>query len=395
MQNACPSMGALINYYNDIGMLRHQMESGQFDEYDQICVVDGPYSYTRSLSLSDGDSSLPFHATDVGRVLLADPRVVYRYEVWQDEAQKRIAGYEAMTTDYVMLHDTDEFYAINSDALSKFFESDKAVASFLCQNLCLDGIHFAPEYYAVDATERLPHKAFLFKRDAVSSREHLNFLWLVGVNQSAPDRTKSFLTPVALGYHFTAMRSREGQIQKYTFYSALHNAKHGTGTNAAAEDLREQVANGIIDSKTAISILLRSHPDFLGAPHPAHGFILKRRIKGGDRLEQILHRVASETSIRHSGPISFLQGHSAQFYLEAGKPNQRLDVPDGLIWARSWDFTFDAKAGDLVVVASGTPDSIIMDAPKSAGAHGRLFQIEVRSAGSGPKLLDGVVTDVE
>lgn len=389
MSDTQATLGALVNYYNDYDMLRQQWASGQFDKYQQICIFDGPYVYTKALSLSDQDTAHPLRETELGRTILADPRVTYHYEVWEDEAVKRIRAYEAMTTDIVVLHDTDEFYDFDEDALASFITGDKPVAAFYCQNLCLDGVHFASQFYAVDHITGLPHKNFAFHRKAIGAKEHLDYLWLVGVEQNAPDHSRIAQPPLAVGYHFTAMRSREGQLQKYTFYGALFGKSHRSESDPTVETLRMLVEKGRLSSKEALTIYLRVHSDYLGVPSPDHRHTFKRRIRASDYLEGILTELAKEINLRHTGPVQFLDGYTACFYAQAGMPMLSLKVPGAKIHARIHEYGFDREPTYPFEVASGASDTLALTPPTAPEIHGRLFKVEVRNGDPENPLITG------
>lgn len=271
---------ALINYFNDIDMLQIQVDRGQFDFYDKIYIWDGPYVYTQSIDFMQiGHPRLS--DTELGSQLLKDDRVVYMYQVWQDESEKRISAYKAIKEDLVFIHDTDEFFSYDSDEVNRFISSNQSVGFFYCQNLYLNGVHAAPRFYSVDTWGKLPHKGFAFKTSQINPEEHLDYLWLVGVKQNPLNPEKKYKTPIANVYHFTGMRSKKGQEQKFIFYSSLHDVNSGH-KNYTYDLLTDYINKGLIDKSQALDIFLNSNPAFKGM-HPtsinkSNEIIMSRKI---------------------------------------------------------------------------------------------------------------------
>ena len=268
---------ALISYFNDIDMLDLQFRSGQLDIYDSIYILDGPFLYTKSIDFIE--TRVPrLSQTDIGKKLLQDSRVIYEYREWTDEHEKRTWGYQNIDSDIIVLHDTDEFFTFDENQLQNFIKSDKSVASFYCQNLYLNGIYAAPKFYAVEEITSLPHKNFIFKKSSVTALEHLDYLWLVGVPQNKPDQNKIYSHPVAAAYHFTGMRSKYGQDQKFIFYGSLHSKNSADKSHSAIKLLLELVNDGRLSKSDALDIWLNSVAGYQRSPHPDNNYIFKKRI---------------------------------------------------------------------------------------------------------------------
>lgn len=370
------TLGALVNYYNDARMIEHQWNSGQFSHYDQICIFDGPYGYTKGLDFGSSQGALPLSETAIGKEILADPRVTYEFRVWEEEGEKRIAAYEAMTTDLIALHDTDEFLEFDHERFEQFVASDKAVSAFYCQNLCLDGVQFAAPFYAVDVVERLPYKNFLFKRDAISAADHLDYLWLVSVSQKAANQDVIFISPVATGYHYTAMRSRAGQTQKFIFYGALH--RHSSGNeDPVIGRLRDAVTNNSVTPDEALTIYLSGLSGFWGVPHPDPETIIKRRIQAGPVLERSMAQLAPEINAPVTGPVKLLSGYNYCLYLSRDEDEWKISAKNADIYFSSFDYLYDQPIG--AEVRHGAFAGQTTFAPiREANAHGRLYLLHVR-----------------
>jgi hypothetical protein len=213
---------ALISYFNDIDMLKLQFDSGQLNSYEKIYIFDGPFSYTKKVDFMRSPQQR-LSETEFGKQVIAMPNVIYSYEEWHDEREKRIKAYRSIKgVDLIVLHDTDHFYSYLDGALEDFMDSAFSVAPFYCQNLFLSGVRASPALYNVNNFSGMPHANFIFKLDKISAEEHLNYLWLVGVDQLKPDMSLQS-QPIAYGYHYTGMRSDKGQEQKYIFYTTLYH----------------------------------------------------------------------------------------------------------------------------------------------------------------------------
>jgi hypothetical protein len=116
-------VAGVVVYYNDIDMLINQYNFGQFDIYDSVYIIDGPYEYTKRLEITEQEN-ICLSETEFGRKLLADPKFKYFYKVWKNEYEKRVYSYEAVSEELIVLHDTDEFYDINYSALLEFNSSN-------------------------------------------------------------------------------------------------------------------------------------------------------------------------------------------------------------------------------------------------------------------------------
>lgn len=286
------NISALVIYHNDIDMLKAQYELGQFEQYKFVYIYDGPYEYVLNRPLV-GSYSARLDETEFGKELLLNSKFIYVYKVWKNEEEKRMSGYDAVDSEIVVLHDTDEFYEFEHQSLISFINSEKSVASFYCQNLFLDGIYFSNAFYSVDDYKKLPFKNYIFKRSEINAKEHLNYLWLVGVAQEPPNRDKVYFPPVASGNHLTQMRSDDGQLQKFTFYSSLDSMKSG---NTVLNNLEIDVKEGLVSYQDALRVYIRSIPEFCRVPKIMAGFIPKKRIGLGEKLENVVHKMKVEIS---------------------------------------------------------------------------------------------------
>jgi hypothetical protein len=286
-----PTIAALINYFNDEDMLRWQLDEGFLEGYDRIYIWDGPYSYVNAMPLFPSGHKLD--ETDLGKRLLADPRVIYHHEIWKNEGEKRINAYSRITEDVVVLHDTDEFLKLDSKFFKRFWCSDATVASLLIENIYAGGIAAATESYTGETLKDLPNKWVIFKRAMVSSERHIDYTWLVGVDQKPLDETVLYSKPLAHTYHLTGCRNKRGQSNKISFYMAL--SIRPEAPDSALAKLQALVSNGELTAEQAQLILLGGNAGFTGVPHPDAGFRLKRRLANPDFPEELLGRILSDS----------------------------------------------------------------------------------------------------
>ncbi len=204
-----------ICIYNDFDFIEECVDRA-YDLADEIVILDGPYGYCKPI-LQFFDlyySGLP----EALRTISQLPKVRYEFGEFENEKSKRMALYDMCRSDVVMLLDSDELIVdINKDELEKFFQSDKKVACSSFNNLvrrdCLIGE---------------PTKKFIFfKRQEIGALEHLNYTWLIGVDQEKPDRALMYDPPVMEMAHLTLMRSPYFNTVKYCFYTRLYYYSRG------------------------------------------------------------------------------------------------------------------------------------------------------------------------
>lgn len=270
-----PTIAALINYYNDQDMLRWQWEEGFLDGYDKIYIWDGPYGYVKGLSLFPG-SEERLDRTALGARIMADSRVVYHHAMWNDEAEKRIHAYAAVEEDVIALHDSDEFSQVNRVWLRGFWRSNHTVACHLIENIYAGGVARCNHVYSNQSPDDLPRRWGVFKRLAIPPERHIDYLWLVGVEQQPLNQSLLYPQPFCHTYHLTGCRSPRGQANKIAFYTAL--ALRDLPIPPIANRLHSLVQAGELTLAQAQQIFLCGKIGFAGIPDPDSGFRLKRRL---------------------------------------------------------------------------------------------------------------------
>lgn len=370
---------ALVNYYNDLDMLKLQYDHGQFERYDKVFIFDGPYHYSSRLaSLLEGSTKLI--DTDFGKTILKDSRFAYSYSEYADEREKRLSAYEKVDGDIVILHDTDEFYDDFSEAINAFEASEFAVASFYCQNLFLDGVYMAEPFYCVSEINRLPHKSYVFKKEKISAEDHLNFLWLVGVKQSSANQQVVLRNPLAHGYHLTQLRTKMGQTQKFIFYSTLSDFLSKRAQSDVLRRIDQDVASGILDKPSALDLYLQGIAAYTGVASLETNLILNRRIIGSPYLESILVDAAAKRGKFSYGTTRLLPGYSFYIYVE------RQDLPVRIRFDRDtpvtlaiYDYRFKRNPERVDTLATNCREYIVSSVDDEE-LHGRL--VEIRVAGN-------------
>jgi len=349
-------VAGVVVYYNDIDMLVNQFNFGQFESYDSVYIIDGPYEYTTRLEITE-KKSVRLSDTDFGRQLLSDSKFKYYYRVWRDEYEKRIFSYEAVSEDLIVLHDTDEFYDVNWAALTEFNNSKYSVGSFSCQNLYINGVSYTNEFYAVSDEAKLPHKPFIFKKLNISSADHINYLWLVGVEQKAADQAKMCRSPVWRGYHFTGMRSREGQRQKFIFYKSLYIHINGLDGVPFISRLKIEVQSQLITADLAEELYLSSIPGYWGIPMPVVGNILTKIIPMNDRLSEIANQVRSQRNLLTSRSTYLVPGVEFFYFIDNQSSVSKLKFESAIkLRLKKWIFKLDVPMSDCEITVEMTSE---------------------------------------
>jgi hypothetical protein len=210
------NFGAYLSIFNDWDILPDALRT--IPPYVQeLVVVDGCYAWM-----------LPYFSALGIDPEVSDPRVRIAIEasgiparfinrVWRSEVEKRMAGYEAVTTRYVFRFDADEIWHVHEDVLARFLASGAAVAEMEMPDVA------APGLLRVNATNRgLGRQSMLFDKHQVDAKEHLHHLWLVLGTDQLPEVEQlrpRFPEPVAFNTHLTGWRTPETSVFRSAFYN--------------------------------------------------------------------------------------------------------------------------------------------------------------------------------
>lgn len=204
------SISAAICIYNDFDFIEDCIDR-IYDYVDEIVILDGPYTYCEPI-LQEFDL-LYKEAPEPLKHILSREKIKYSYSVFENEKEKRIALYEMCSCDIVMLLDSDELtIGVDQDAINEFLSSPMSVAPARIHN----------HVRSATLIKKDTRKFIFFKRNDVTAIDHLNYTWLVGVEQSKPNEEIMFRTPLMEIAHLTLMRSPFFNIVKYCFYTRLY-----------------------------------------------------------------------------------------------------------------------------------------------------------------------------
>ncbi len=308
-----------ICIYNDFDFIE-QCVARAYDLADEIVILDGPYDYCKPL-LQFFDlyySGMPEELRKISEL----PKVRYEFAEFENEKSKRVALYEMCRGDVVMLLDTDELLIdIDRSELERFVHGDKSVACSTFYNLtrrdCLIG----------DPTK----KFIFFKRRDIAALEHLNYTWLVGVDQEKPDQSLLHDAPLTEIAHLTLMRSPYFNTVKYCFYTRLYYYSRGM------LDQLDKLFGLPFDSLLKKNLPLEEIKDMFRRSIPAllnfpvESALVKRALPTiGPRFDRI-------------APVNFLTDSRVRV-LAAIYSYHYLDIPKHLVCGDEVHFTFRTHA---------------------------------------------------
>jgi hypothetical protein len=198
-----------INMYYDLDFIDDIID-GISEYIDEIILVDGPFNYCinflKKMNLYYDEFSKPIELNNF--IEKYKNKIKYFYRHWENENEKRIFGYSMCSNDYILLVDSDEFYYINGKNLENFILSEKRVAYMDIYNMC-----------RIDVFQEKSKKYVFFKKDDISPRDHLAYLWLVGCND-IPEKNIDYMdihNSIGTIYHQTINRSKKYSVIKYIF----------------------------------------------------------------------------------------------------------------------------------------------------------------------------------
>jgi hypothetical protein len=259
------TVSVVIQFFEDFDFIERVV--GLLAWVDEIVVNDGPFRFTRELleplvgrdldQPSERAASLFAHLSR----RLGVP-IHYHHGVFEDEREKRVHGYGLARGDVVLSVDADELLLLNREAVERFWAAEAVVASFDCVNFTYLNLVCGKA-----GSPLVARKPFAFKRAAITAEHHLNYLWLVGVEQAAV--ASQDLLPEALcsGAHLTTVRSRYGASIKFGFYTCLYYHLHGGDRlGGSFQEAREFFAKGHFDGETQAAVYARAMSDAIGFP---------------------------------------------------------------------------------------------------------------------------------
>jgi len=202
-----------INLYNDFYLLDYIIPQ-LVSFVDEIVIVDGPYEWCIE-SFKQAGVYYDAYPPEIQRLIGQYPSTIkYSYRIFKDEYEKRVYGYNQCTHDLILLIDSDELLYLPMIELKSFLESNQPVGSCPIINMCNFGYLF---------TNGSARKNIFFNRKVISAEDHIDYLWLVGVKQKAPNFHLIYYIQSCMIYHLSLFRTKESLITKYIFYISLYS----------------------------------------------------------------------------------------------------------------------------------------------------------------------------
>ena len=207
---------AYLSIYNDWDILTPALRSVA-EHVDELVVVDGAYEwmvpYVSALGLDPTRSDPRVYAA------IEEAGIPFRViaRVWNNEPEKRLAGYAACANRYVYRVDADEVQFFNDDELANWLSQKAAVGEMEMP------AYLAPGWVVTGRNEtNIGRQCFLFDRAQVTPEIHLNYLWLVLTSDQLPlagNRPfKIHPDPLAFNAHLSGWRRPETAANRAAFY---------------------------------------------------------------------------------------------------------------------------------------------------------------------------------
>lgn len=264
MSKCKEKISVYIILYSDLGFLNNII-SNIYENVDEIILVDGPYSYNidvfKKLELFYDNSNKPDELVKI--LLKYSSKIKYFYNIFENVEEKRIFGYEQCSHDTILLVDCDEFFSLNIRNIDEFINSDKKVAGFSIYNM---------NRININIDEKVT-KNVLFKKNLIDSREHLDYIWLVGAKQKQPISEYIYVDyPMGEIFHQTLNRTKKDNIIKYIYYISLYFYNHNNNNPVDVDELK-LIEHNTIDNLLSImnideilDVFYHSKMELIGLP---------------------------------------------------------------------------------------------------------------------------------
>jgi len=246
-----------IILYHDLGFL-NDIISLIYENVDEIILIDGPYSYNidtfKKLNLFYNETNRPQELVNI--INKYSSKIKYYYNIFINEEEKRMFGYEKCSNDIVLLVDTDEFLIFNEEKINFFINSNKSVGEFSIYNMNRTNIHF----------DNKATKFVIFKKKDISSFHHLDYLWLIGCKQNKINHRLMLLNnDLGIIYHQTLNRTKFNNIIKFIFYICLYYHSQ-TNKKSILGDYKIDDLLQVITLDDLLDIFYHSKQELIGIP---------------------------------------------------------------------------------------------------------------------------------
>ena len=213
---------------------------------DEIVVVDGAYRWMAPMLRSSGrDPSRSLPEVYAALRPYAD-KVRVIDGLWDEELQKRAAGYAACKGRYILRFDADEIMCVTSGLIEAAIARDYPVASVEMPTYGLPGWLIAIPR-ADGSLGDIERQCVFFDSFRISAQEHLSYLWLVlGKTEQAllgqADPQKVDPAPLAFNAHLTCWRTPATARHRARFY--VMNWMRDAGTIPWLGGITAQASDG-------------------------------------------------------------------------------------------------------------------------------------------------------
>ncbi len=218
-----PKCSAYLSIYNDWDILPDALASVR-PYIDELIVVDGAYNWMADYLSEIGRDPIRSDKRVYDIIGELDLPVRFINQLWHNEIDKRIAGYNACSHNYVFRIDADEVFFFDDLALNDFFERDEAVGQMSMP------LYFAPGL-VLDKVDWKSKQSFLFNKMKIDADVHLNYLWLILPADSLPLAGQKpfnvFERPLAFNAHLSNWRTPETSTNRSAFYNINYFRAHG------------------------------------------------------------------------------------------------------------------------------------------------------------------------
>lgn len=321
-------LSAYLCVFNDWEILLPALQSiAPF--IDELIVVDGAYRwmlpYLHGIGLDPHRSAPPVYDC------LQAAGIPYRVlsGVWEDEREKRKAGYMACAHRYRFRVDADEVFFFDQMALARFIQSGAAVAEMGCL------LYVCPGWVLNDNLENWERPPFFFDSDQMSADDHLSELWIIdGMAADKTNRPSVFSEPLATVAHLTHWRTPATSLNRAAFYT-LNWVRHNGAPwypELAGRPLDDLARLFEKIPAELYADTLRTHEIVVGHPPAAGRFLMQSPLS--EQQEQRfapLYQAFLESQVRANQDLAITGRHmlSPPLAIDLSSPAARDAVCDG------------------------------------------------------------------